>query len=565
MVGHPVNCATGNQVVTQTDLHVGGRGPGLHLTRTYNSRLATKLTGNGSFGYGWRGSYSAHLLVEKGCYGSFCSEFATAYDNNGSSVLFARPEETVFEPVGPLVQATLVKVGSTYVYTLPNQTKMTFDSNGRLSSEADRNGNALTMNRNGEGRLESVTDPAGRKMTFTYNSEGLIESVKDPLGNTVKYTYEGGNLVSVTEPGESKPRWSFKYDKSHQLTTETDGRGNAITTEYDSLFRVISQADALKHTRKWEYIGTVGVQDSETFITEPNGSVTRDRFNLQELPTGVGHGWGLSYGSEVRYEYDGRFNLKTVINPRGYPTTYTYDEAGNRTSETNPDEDRTEWAYDGGRNLIKLHTPKGETTTITRDGHGNALTVSRPAPGKSTQTTSYQYDAQRQRPESDGPPQTRLELRIQQTGRPHQRNGPRRRQAHVRLRRRLSRNLDHQPRRERHRRRTLAVHHAKPNATRRADRSPPPTPWGTPTNTPTTPTATSKARPMATAHTTNYTYDADNQQTKTKNRTEPSTETEYDAEDRAATQRDGNKDTTKYIRNLLERSPKSKTLWGASQ
>src|SRR6202034_1331260 len=40
--GKPVNCATGNEVDTQTDFSVGGRGLGLHLTRTYNSRLAAK-------------------------------------------------------------------------------------------------------------------------------------------------------------------------------------------------------------------------------------------------------------------------------------------------------------------------------------------------------------------------------------------------------------------------------------------------------------------------------------------------------------------------------------------
>ncbi len=39
-LGRPVNCATGDQFVTQSDLSVGGRGPGLSLTRTYNSQLA---------------------------------------------------------------------------------------------------------------------------------------------------------------------------------------------------------------------------------------------------------------------------------------------------------------------------------------------------------------------------------------------------------------------------------------------------------------------------------------------------------------------------------------------
>jgi hypothetical protein len=66
MRGGPVNCATGNQVVTQTDMSVGGRGPALEMARTYNSLLAVKQATPGPFGYGWTGSYSAHLEYKGG-------------------------------------------------------------------------------------------------------------------------------------------------------------------------------------------------------------------------------------------------------------------------------------------------------------------------------------------------------------------------------------------------------------------------------------------------------------------------------------------------------------------
>ena len=67
----------------------------------------------------------------------------------------------------------------------------------------DRNGNATTLSYNGSGNLETITDPAGRKIKLAYNSEGLVESAEDPMKHVVKYTYEGGNLKSVTQPGES--------------------------------------------------------------------------------------------------------------------------------------------------------------------------------------------------------------------------------------------------------------------------------------------------------------------------------------------------------------------------
>ncbi|HTD10160.1 MAG TPA: DUF6531 domain-containing protein [Solirubrobacteraceae bacterium] len=80
----PVNCATGNQVETQTDLKVGGRGLGLSLTRSYNSLRAPKQKEPGSFGYGWTGSYSAHLEL------SYEGREATVYQDNGSTATFGR-------------------------------------------------------------------------------------------------------------------------------------------------------------------------------------------------------------------------------------------------------------------------------------------------------------------------------------------------------------------------------------------------------------------------------------------------------------------------------------------
>jgi hypothetical protein len=64
LTGKSVNCATGNETQTQTDLSVGGRGRGLQLVLTYNSLLALKLVAAGPFGFGWPGSYSAHLELK---------------------------------------------------------------------------------------------------------------------------------------------------------------------------------------------------------------------------------------------------------------------------------------------------------------------------------------------------------------------------------------------------------------------------------------------------------------------------------------------------------------------
>jgi Domain of unknown function (DUF6531) len=103
LTGRPVNCATGNQAETQTDLRVGGRGPNLDLTRTYNSRLAAQQKAHGPFGFGWTYPYGATLIIGKRC--ELCREFATVTQGNGSTVEFESSETRPWEPVGPLVQA----------------------------------------------------------------------------------------------------------------------------------------------------------------------------------------------------------------------------------------------------------------------------------------------------------------------------------------------------------------------------------------------------------------------------------------------------------------------------
>jgi len=382
-VGHPVNCATGNQVVTQADLAVGGRGPALALSRTYNSQLAVSESTPGSFGYGWTSSYSAHLVVNTE------AKTATVHQDNGSTVPFREVAAGRYEPGNPLVQATLGKEGSEYVYTLPDQTKLDFNSAGRLSSETARDGNATTLSYNGSGELEAITDPVGRKITLSHNSEGLIESATDPMGHTVKYTYEGGNLASVTLPGETSPHWRFKYNSSHELTSETNGLEHTVTSEYNSSHQVIAQTDAMDRTRTWRYNATE--PGSETLIHEPNGSQTLEFFEELGQPTSVKRAYDSLVEASTAYVYNSADELAAVVDPDGHKTEYGYDSAGDRTSEKDADGDETKWTYDSTHDLQTMTTPKGETTTIKREAHGNPEVIERPAPGGKTQLTRYKY------------------------------------------------------------------------------------------------------------------------------------------------------------------------------
>jgi RHS repeat-associated protein len=418
--GDSVNCASGNHTETQTDLSVGGRGPALTLTRTYNSQQAVRESKPGPFGYGWTGPYGAYLTFSEWCESahSSCTEanadggWVTVHQANGSTVFFSRQEQHGKKEwvAGPLVQSKLVEEGANLVFRLPDGHTLTFDTAGHLtsqlgplkfftwtegtvpiSSEADRNGNALTFSYNAAGEMTAIADAAGRKISLSYDAEGQVTSATDPMGHTVKYGYEHGDLTSVTEPGETSAHWRFAYNSLGEMTSETEGSNPASTTEYDSFHRVISQTDAMGRKRAWRY--TTTASGPQTTITEPNGSTTVEQFDDEGSPTSVTHAYGTSLATTSESEYNGQEELVSSTDPEGDKTTFTYDSEGNRTGETDPLGHTSKWTYDGDHEVIGETRPNGETTTITRDEHGNETEVSRPAPGGQTQATKYTYDA----------------------------------------------------------------------------------------------------------------------------------------------------------------------------
>jgi RHS repeat-associated protein len=380
--GDPVETASGDLLESQTDIAVGGRGVGLLLSRSYSAMAAAEASAPGLFGYGWTSSFGDRLLVEE------AGSRVTLVQADGSTVPFTATEGEAFNAESWSQDKLSGSSGSGYLLTKPDQSRYAFSGAGRLESVTDRNGNKTTLAYDGSGRLKSITDPASRQISLTYNGEGLVESAKDPMGHTVKYGYEGKQLASVTMPGETNPRWRFKYDSAHRLTTLIDGRGGETTNEYDSANRVISQTDPAKRVLGFEYSAF------HTKITnKTTGAVSDLWFNSNNEPVAITEGYGTASASTSTYAYDEAGLLIRETDGAGHATEYGYDSEGNRTSRLDAAGNERKWTYNGTHDVVTATTPKGETTTITRDGAGNPEVVSRPAPGGATQTVAYAYNA----------------------------------------------------------------------------------------------------------------------------------------------------------------------------
>jgi RHS repeat-associated protein len=538
--GDPVETSTGNFSESQTDLSVGGLGAGLTLTRSYSAQAAAAAASPGPFGYGWTYSFGDRLLFEEE------GAQITIQRADGSTVPFASDGKGSYQPPEWSQDTLSGSAESGYTYTSANQVERHFTATGALASVVDRNGNETTLAYDEAGRLKALTDPAGRQLTFAYTPGGQVESATDPMGHVVKYAYEGGNLASVTMPGEASPRWQFKYDASHRITQLTDGRGGKTSNEYDSSSRVVSQTDPAGRTLTLEYDGF-----HTRTTNKATGAVTDTWFNSNNEPTSVTHGYGTPAATTETFSYDEAGHELTRADGKGHTTTYTYNGAGDRTSLTDPNKSKTEWAFDATHDLISTTTPRGETTTIKRDGNGNVESISRPAPGGATQTTSFAHDEHGQLESLTDPLERTWSFGYDAYGNRTSQTNP--------LGDTTTFGYDKDSR-------LVSIVSPRGNAegakaseyetTVERDAQGRPLkvtdPLGHATSYAYDANGNLASITDANSHTTKYTYNADDERTKVEKPNGATVETGYDGAGYVTSQTDGNGKTTTYVRNVLE-------------
>jgi len=542
--GEGVSCATGNFSETQTDFAIAGRGVGLDLTRTYNSQAAVaaaKAKKPGMFGYGWSSSFGDRLEAEP------ANKAARLIQANGSQVVFSEATGGTFTAPAWSQDTLTGSKEAGYTLTLENQTVYKFaGTTGRLESVTDRNANATTLTYNEVGQLTTITDPASRTIKLTYNAGGMVESAEDPMKHVVKYAYESENLKSVTQPGESALSWQFKYDASHQLTEVTDGRNNTAKNEYNGVNEVIKQTDRLGRVTTFEY---------KPFLTKTTnaatGSITATQLTSADQANAITHGYGTSLATTESKTYDPAGDALSQTDGNGHTTKYTYDGHANRTSMVDPVGNEAKWTYDSTHDVETETKPNGEKTTYKRDSHGNPEVIERPAPGKTTQSTSYKYDSHGDVESMTDPLKRTWKYEYDSAGDKTAEIDP------EGDKRTWGYNEDsqetsmvspkgHVEGAEEATYKTTTERDAQGRPIKVTD------PLGHETKTKYDGDGNIEVKTDPEGHKTAYTYNADNEQTKVKEPNGALAETGYDGAGQVTSHTDANKHTTKYERNVLE-------------
>jgi YD repeat-containing protein len=254
--GSPINTATGNTDIVESDISVPGLGGGLHLTRTWNSILPT-IQGSYPFMFGtnWRSNFEQRLVINSPDGFLKFTEANSSVSSYGIATLASSSNnnQNVYMAVVPASDTTTTITqgwnGTTPTWTLvaKNGEKKTFDNaTGVLLSITDRNGNVTRLSYDASNRLTTVADAAGRHLYFNYGSgsTNLVSTVTSDFGITLSYAYDGqGRLTQVTKPDNTTV--SFAYDANSYITSVTDSNGKVLESHtYDVLGRGLTSSRA---------------------------------------------------------------------------------------------------------------------------------------------------------------------------------------------------------------------------------------------------------------------------------------------------------------------------------
>lgn len=245
-----------------------------------------------------------------------------------------------------------------YIYDPAKTVNYTYFKNGNVYTMTDRNGEVTTYIYDSHNRLLSKTvnsvsisytyDNVGNQLTITdttgttnrtYDEFNRVLTKTVPVIGTTEYTYDITTGVPTGFVGEEYTDPASNtvlkvYDKVRRLYTVTDGSDVTNYTYYDNGSQ---QSVTYSNGAKEEYSYIEGKLVSGLINRRPDSSIM-DQYaytydDAHNILTKYEMINGTTKGA-TNYTYDTLNRLLTVTEPSGRVTTYTYDDAGNRETET---------------------------------------------------------------------------------------------------------------------------------------------------------------------------------------------------------------------------------------
>ncbi len=261
-----------------------------------------------------------------------------------------------------------------------------YDDAGRLIATIDADGNRTMYEHDVEGRTELITDRLGNKTLYIYDDNGNVLSATDANGNTTKSTYDSfGNVLTKTDANGNVT--SYDYDENGNMTKVTDASGNSVKNVYnkDNLITSMKTVDDTEILIDYDENGLL----SET--TDAEGNTTSYINDRKGNVTGMAD----EIGTVMKAKYDKDGNVIETTDSAGNKTVNTFDDAGNRLTqttyamtETGTVERTTRYIYNDAGELVQTIDADGNSTSVERNANGQ-MSAATDSKGRRTQ---YSYD-----------------------------------------------------------------------------------------------------------------------------------------------------------------------------
>jgi RHS repeat-associated protein len=139
----------------------------------------------------------------------------------------------------------------------------------------------------------------------------------------------------------------------------TDADGNTAKYQYDALYRLIFETNALNGLKHYSYDG----EGDRIEVIDENGHATSDTYDLRRrLVTTTD-----ALGGLITYTYDGNNNKLSMTDQKKHPTTYAYDVQNRLIITTDALGNTSTRAYDPVGNLVSETDANGHTAAYRYD------------------------------------------------------------------------------------------------------------------------------------------------------------------------------------------------------
>jgi len=242
--GEPIDFASGNVYIQQTDISVPGLNGGLKLVRTWNSLFSLfngNVAANGLFGNNWRSNYEESIVTGDGGIAHYSRGDGSVWTFRNTS---GSPTHYSLTAPGN-TSATLDRGAQFWTLVFKNGETRLFDAiGGYLVAIKDRNNNTTSISHDSLARILTVTDPAFRHLFFHYGNgfSQQVSSVTSDVGITVSYEYgneiffivtDSEMLTRVTYPDQSTVSFTYVFSqdfRSTLISSVLDSDGKVLET-----------------------------------------------------------------------------------------------------------------------------------------------------------------------------------------------------------------------------------------------------------------------------------------------------------------------------------------------